>query len=312
MALDLLAKGGFLRGVSSEVRAEIGIAHQTDFDFLEAPTYLRASLGGNNQGWNWTGEGPKGEDRLPILTCLAYGAGRRLGYTSLSQTEGSDATQSLFIEDAPLLNAQDWLLHLDHSASKRSSAQEQQQQRLDMVKDVLIKVLPDVSDIFFDASSGVIPRPTVQFKTPYGWVPLRQLGYGYRTMIAWIVNFASRMVERYPDSSDPLAEPAVVLVDEIDLHLHPKWQRELIGFLTERFPNTQFIVTAHSPLIVQAATDANIAVLKREGDHVVIENQPETIRGWRSRSSPDQRPLRPGDRAAAGHGKALAATKGRC
>ena len=100
-------------------------------------------------------------------------------------------------------------------------------------------------------------------------------------MIAWVVDFACRMVERYPDSPDPLAEPAVVLVDEIDLHLHPKWQRELIGFLTERFPNTQFIVTSHSPLIVQAASGANIALLKREGDHVVIENHPETIRGWR-------------------------------
>ena len=55
-------------------------------------------------------------------------------------------------------------------------------------------------------------------------------------MIAWVVDFTSRMVERYPDSLDPLAEPAVVLVDEIDLHLHPKWQRELIGFLSERFP----------------------------------------------------------------------------
>ena len=121
----------------------------------------------------------------------------------------------------------------------------------------------------------------MEFKIPYGLAPLRQLGYGYRTMIVWVVDFASRMVERYPDSPDPLAEPAVVLVDEIDLYLHPKWQRELIGFLTERFPNTQFIVTTQSPLIVQAATDANIALLKREGDHVVIENHPETIRGWR-------------------------------
>src|SRR5262249_6452698 len=74
---------------------------------------------------------------------------------------------------------------------------------------------------------------------------------------------------------------AVVLVDEIDLHLHPRWQREVIGFLTERFPNTQFIVTSHSPLIVQAAADANIALLRREGDHVVIDNDPETLRGWR-------------------------------
>lgn len=53
------------------------------------------------------------------------------------------------------------------------------------------------------------------------------------------------MVDRHPDSPNPLAEPAVVLVDEINLHLH-RWQRTLIGFLTERFPNTQFIATAHS------------------------------------------------------------------
>ena len=192
-----------------------------------------------------------------------------------------DTTESLFFDNGRLINAEDWLLRLDYSVSKPSKVQEQQKTRLEMVKDVLIKILPDVSEIRFDASSGVRPTPKVEFKTPYGWVPLKQLGYGYRTMIAWVVDFAARMVERYPDSTDPLAEPAVVLVDEIDLHLHPKWQREVIGFLTERFPNTQFIVTSHSPLIVQAAPDANIALLRREGDHVVIENHPETIRGWR-------------------------------
>lgn len=89
------------------------------------------------------------------------------------------------------------------------------------------------------------------------------------------------MVERYPDSADPLAGPAVVLVDEIDLHLHPRWQRKLIGHLTEHFPNTQFIATAHSPLVVQAAAGANLAVLRRAGDHVVIDNDVEAVRGWR-------------------------------
>jgi predicted ATP-binding protein involved in virulence len=180
-----------------------------------------------------------------------------------------------------MIRAEDWLLQLDYSANKPSEVQERQKRRLEMVKEVLVRVLPDVSEIRFDPSSGVWPTPTVEFRTPYGWVPLRQLGYGYRTMIAWVVDFAARMVERYPDSPDPLAEPAVVLVDEIDLHLHPRWQREVIGYLTERFPNTQFIVTAHSPLIVQAAASANITVLKREGDHVLIDNHPETIRGWR-------------------------------
>jgi len=92
------------------------------------------------------------------------------------------------------------------------------------------------------------------------------------------------MFDRYSESENPLAEPAVVLIDEIDLHLHPKWQRELIDYLTNLFPNTQFIVTTHSPLIVQAAAarDANIVVCRREGDHVVIDQSIEAVRGWRA------------------------------
>jgi predicted ATP-binding protein involved in virulence len=216
-----------------------------------------------------------------LPTCFAYSVERRLSSPSINQQDPIDTADGLFLDTSSVRDAEGWLLGLDYSASKPSRVQRQQEKHLEMVKDVLVKVLPDVSEIRFNASSGVWPTPSVEFKTPDGWVPLRQLGYGYRATIAWIVDLASRMVECYPDSLNPLAEPAVVLVDEIDLHLHPKWQRGLIGFLTERFPNTQFIVTAHSPLIVQAATDANIALLKREGDHVVIENHPETIRGWR-------------------------------
>jgi AAA domain, putative AbiEii toxin, Type IV TA system len=111
---------------------------------------------------------------------------------------------------------------------------------------------------------------------PYaGWA------LGYQSQIAWLVDFASRMFERYPDSPDPFAEPAVVLIDEIDLHMHPRWQRQLIDDLTKRCPNTQFIVTAHSPLVVQAAAGANIVLLRREGDHVVIDNDPEVLSNWR-------------------------------
>ena len=86
------------------------------------------------------------------------------------------------------------------------------------------------------------------------------------------------MVDRYPDSRTPLAEPAVVLIDEIDATLHPRWQRDLIGYLTERFPKTQFIATAHSPLIVQAASDANIALLKAWGSCPKFINDVEGIK----------------------------------
>jgi hypothetical protein len=139
--------------------------------------------------------------------------------------------------------------------------QESQARRRDQIKEILIDILPDVDDIAFTTPSEQQPSPGVRFRTPYGLVSLRDLSLGYRTLIAWMVDFASRMFDRYPNSPNPLTEPAIVLVDEIDLHLHPKWQRSLIGFLSKRFPNTQFIVTAHSPLVVQAASNANVVLL---------------------------------------------------
>jgi predicted ATP-binding protein involved in virulence len=222
-------------------------------------------------------EGTLGRFQPPV--CYGYGAARRLGDGSFR--EADTPTSTLFSYQADLRNAEEWLIRLDYSASKKSAAQEQQKLRLEQIQQLLLAILPEVNGVRFDTGIGVHPTPHVEFHTPYGWVPLRQLGYGYQTLIAWMVDLASRMAERYPDSPDPLAEPAVVLVDEIDLHLHPTWQRKLIGYLSERFPNAQFIVTAHSPLVVQAATGANIAVLRREGDHVVIDNDARTIRGWR-------------------------------
>ncbi len=146
---------------------------------------------------------------------------------------------------------------------------------------MLIDLLPDVTDIRFVRPTSSTSKAGIEVRTPYGWVTIQDLSLGYRALIAWVVDLAYRLFERYPDSPNPLAEPAIVLVDEIDLHLHPRWQRTIMAYLTERFPNTQFIVTAHSPLIVQAAADANIVLLRREGDHVVIDNDVEAIRGWR-------------------------------
>ena len=215
--------------------------------------------------------------------CCGYGAGRRLGSASLTDSTFDDRVASIYTDQMNLRNPEEWLLRLDYSASKDSKIQHQQTARFNQAKELLLGVLQagEIGGIQIPPQSSVYPNPKVEFKTPYGWVPLKQLGYGYQTLITWVADLASRMVERYPDSPNPLAEPAVVLVDEIDLHLHPIWQRKLMGFLTERFPNTQFIATAHSPLVAQAALDANLAVLRREGDHVIIDNDVDNLRNLR-------------------------------
>ena len=230
-----------------------------------------------------TGSCQWGGSAHAIPTFYSYGAARRMGTTSLANGSADDATASLIDDSAELRNAEEWLLKLDYSASKRSEIRRSQRERFELVRNLLIDILPDVSDIRISDPTKQRPQPTAEFKTLDGWMPLEWIGYGYRTLIAWMVDFASRMVERYPRRKDPLKQPAVVLVDEIDLHLHPKWQRSLMTFLSKRFPNTQFIVTAHSPIFVQAATGANIVLLRRDEakGHVVIENNPASIRGWR-------------------------------
>lgn len=223
-------------------------------------------------------------DPVSKLRCYAYGASRRLSESTLKPSDNDDPAASLFNDDANLRNPEEWLLQLDYavSKSKKGEMRERLEQRLERIKNLLVDLLPDVDAIRISNPSEEKPNPKVEFQTPYGWVGLWQLGHGYRTLIAWMVDFASRLVDRYPDHPNPLAAPAVALIDEIDLHLHPTWQRTLMSRLGELFPNTQFIVTAHSPLIVQAAgDDANLALLRREGDHVVIDNDVDQIRGWR-------------------------------
>ena len=213
------------------------------------------------------------------VICCGYGALRRSGEASVEAAASSDSAASLFSDHAELISGSEWLLRADYAAN--TTADGRAVARRNKIQAALIDLLPDVSDIRVVGLDEQSPRPRLDVQTPYGWVPMRALSLGYRSMIAWVVDLASRMFEAYPDSADPLSEPAIALVDEIDLHLHPRWQREITAHLDRLFPNVQFIVTAHSPLVVQAPGVTNVAVLRRVGDHVEILNDPEEVRGWR-------------------------------
>ena len=84
---------------------------------------------------------------------------------------------------------------------------------------------------------------------------IEQLSEGYKIVIAMVADLAARMAEANPDMENPLNTSGIVLIDEVDLHLHPKWQREILIQLTKVFPNLQFIVSTHSPVIVVGAAE---------------------------------------------------------
>lgn len=109
----------------------------------------------------------------------------------------------------------------------------------------------------------------VLFETSDGLVPLEQLSDGYQNMAAWIGDLLFRITETFRDRREPLHARGLLLLDEIDLHLHPKWQRLLYDFVSDKLPNFQVVATTHSALTAQQAGENELFALRRNERHTV-------------------------------------------
>lgn len=95
-------------------------------------------------------------------------------------------------------------------------------------------------------------------------------------------DLARRMALANPSMPNPLEGEGVVLIDEIDLHMHPSWQRKVMGVLKKTFPNIQFIVTTHSPQVLgELNEDYNIFVLYHQ-DKCIVGRKYDSFIGWDS------------------------------
>ncbi|MEN8216650.1 MAG: AAA family ATPase [Pseudomonadota bacterium] len=88
-----------------------------------------------------------------------------------------------------------------------------------------------------------------------------QLSQGEKSLMALVGDIARRLAMMNPCLENPLQGEGIVLIDEIDLHLHPQWQRGIIQRLRNTFPNCQFLLTTHSPLVISDAKDVRCYVL---------------------------------------------------
>jgi predicted ATP-binding protein involved in virulence len=111
-----------------------------------------------------------------------------------------------------------------------------------------------------------------------------QMSDGYRNIIGMVSDIAYRICILNPNLKDNIEKtPGIVLIDEIDLHLHPKWQRKIIGILKSIFPKVQFIATSHSPFIIQSMEQNEIIrlddkeILMANGSEMSIEDISESI-----------------------------------
>ena len=112
-----------------------------------------------------------------------------------------------------------------------------------------------------------------------GLMPFNYLSDGYRNMVAMVADIAHRASRLNPHFGTTAAKETsgVVLIDEIDLHLHPKWQRRVVGDLQSAFPRIQFIATTHSPFILQSLEPGEVIDLNHQIDNQQIEFSPKGI-----------------------------------
>ena len=140
---------------------------------------------------------------------------------------------------------------------------------LDAVRRAITSMVPGASRLHIKHRPL---RIMLSFKPDAGeteTLSLGQLSGGYRIVLAVAGDLARRMAHGNPHLPDPLASEAIVLIDEIELHLHPSWQQRILTDLTRTFPNAQFIVSTHSPQVLTTLHPEQIVTLSREGGRIV-------------------------------------------
>lgn len=101
---------------------------------------------------------------------------------------------------------------------------------------------------------------------------VQQLSQGEKSLMALVGDIARRLAMLNPNLENPLEGCGIVMIDEADLHLHPQWQRQLIARLTKTFPNCQFVLSTHSPLVISDSKDIVVYSLEN-GEMVQIPSQ---------------------------------------
>lgn len=102
--------------------------------------------------------------------------------------------------------------------------------------------------------------------------PFYNLSAGFQSVLCMAMELAYRAAVLNPELTDKKALEGIVLIDEIEMHLHPAWQWKIVGALQNTFPKVQFIIATHSPIILSSAKDASILLMKSVNEIVTLEN----------------------------------------
>ena len=181
------------------------------------------------------------------ILVLAYGAHRIFRRSGLRAA--ATASRTLFSSLAPIADPTEWLRKSDDSEFRAVAR---------ALNEVL--ALKQEDHISRDAEGNV------QVKAHGRTSPIERMSDGYRSLFSMAVDIMRRMVERWGTLEEARG---IVLIDEVETHLHPRWKMQVMGALRRSMPQVQFIVTTHDPLCLRGMLDGEVQVLVRNEQDVV-------------------------------------------
>jgi len=199
---------------------------------------------------------PSDPQGLQVGEAAPYGPRRVLGGPSRDVNIESplSAVETLFDDSAGLVHAETWLKERKLAATMNPGSPDEA--FLEAVLHTLIGMLPGISEIQVNPHGVEIEGPGV------GRIPLGALSDGYLTTAGWVLDLIARWSEDARRRGIVLDESfrekmtGVAIVDEIDLHLHPRWQRDVGADIRRLFPRMSFVVTTHNPLTLLGDSEA--------------------------------------------------------
>jgi predicted ATP-binding protein involved in virulence len=204
---------------------------------------------------------------VPFKNFACYGSSRLV--KEGNDPEKNTITYNLFRQDGYLKDIEPSLiLWYFRKAYKK---------RFQNVVKLFLSIMPHFQDIIVDTSSAngkILYVEKDKQNNKYDALPFENLASGYKSIIAMIGDMILRLSENQPEENDPKHLEGIVIIDEFDLHLHPKWQRKLPHLLSSAFPRVQFIVSTHSPipLLGAPANSAFLKVVRNKKEGIKIEN----------------------------------------
>ena len=181
-----------------------------------------------------------------------------------------DAVYPLFSYSSPLQNPELIIRRLLSSARGRTGALKERLARENKVFLIIRRLMADLLDLdspeqFKLTSTGI------KVDGYWGTSELKELGDGYQAVINWVLDLLSWWFLRENGKNEWSLDllTGIVIIDEIEQHLHPKWQKRIFSRVREKFPNIQFIVATHSPLVASANEEVDVHLLS-PGQHEIF------------------------------------------